>query len=288
MKKLTGITAGIVMLLVVVTITYCSKSSSSPSVPPKEVSIKTSTTLGKYLADKNGRTLYFFANDAKGQSSCTGSCETNWTVFQDSNLVASQIGDSLSLAAFITITTTEGKKQLTFRGWPLYLYTPAGTPEVAGQTAGDGLFNLWFAAKTDYTIMLTNTQLIGKDGNHYKSDYTLGEGNTTYFTNWKGLTLYVFKKDSANINKFTKPDFSNNVTFPIYDTTAIVIPSILNKTLFSSTNVYGHHQLTYNGWPLYYYSLDSTTRGNNHGITIGGIGTIWPVAVKDIAAAPHQ
>jgi predicted lipoprotein with Yx(FWY)xxD motif len=286
MKKLTGIITCFVLLFITLSIADCSKNSSS--VPPKEVSIKTSATLGKYLADKDGHTLYFFANDSKGQSSCTGSCETNWTVFRDSNLVASQIDDSLSLTDFVTITTSEGKKQLTFRGWPLYTYTPSGAQEGAGLFGGEGLFGLWFAAKPDYSVMLTNTQLIGKDGNHYKSDYTLGDGATTYFTDSKGLTLYVFKKDSANLNKFTKPDFSNNATCPIYDTAAIVVPSILDKTLFSITNVYGHHQLSYNGWPLYYYSLDSTTRGNNHGITIGGIGTIWPVAVKGIAAAPHH
>lgn len=286
MKQLTVNTVGILLLLFSLSIADCKKSDSS--VPPKEVSIKTSTSLGKYLADKNGHTLYFFANDSKGQSTCTGTCETNWTVFRDSNLVATQIGDGLNLSDFVTIVTSEGKKQLTFRGWPLYTYTPSGTAEAVGSTTGDGLFGLWFAAKPDYTIMLTNTQLIGKDGNHYKSDYTLGDGNTTYFTDAKGLSLYFFKKDSANLNKFTKPDFSNNATFPIYDTADIVVPSILDKSLFSITNVYGHHQLSYNGWPLYFYSQDSLTRGNNHGITIGGIGTIWPVAVKGITAAPHN
>ncbi len=41
-----------------------------------------------------------------------------------------------------------------------------------------------------------------------------------------GVTLYTFKPDSFDTNKYTKADFSNNATWPIYDTTKIVVPSL--------------------------------------------------------------
>ena len=36
-----------------------------------------------------------------------------------------------------------------------------------------------------------------------------------------------------------KNDFSNNATWPIYETNKAVVPSIIDKTLFASTNVFG-------------------------------------------------
>ena len=114
---------------------------------------------------------------------------------------------------------------MTYKGWPLYTYSPAGSdgygnnaniPEKAGSTKGDAVGNVWFIAKPDYTIMFANKQLTGLDGNNYKSDYSIGVGKTVYFTNDKGRTIYTFANDSFNINKFTKPDLSNNAIFPIY------------------------------------------------------------------------
>lgn len=99
--------------------------------------------------------------------------------------------------------------------------------------------------------------------------------------------MYTFKPDSFNINKYTKADFSNNPTWPVYDTTLVVVPSTLDKTLFSSITVYGKKQLTYKGWPLYYFGPDANTRGNNKGVSVPVPGK-WPVAVKDMTGAPHK
>ncbi|HMH23307.1 MAG TPA: hypothetical protein VK563_16090 [Puia sp.] len=250
------------------------------------MSLKTSATLGSYLSNSKGQTLYFFANDANGLNNCSGGCATLWTASTSTAaLTADSLGTGLNLTDFGVVT---GGAQLTYKGWPLYTYNPGGSPEASGVVSGDGFGGIWFVAKPDYSIMLANTQLIGSDAIHYKSDYTAGDASTTYFTDAKGGTLYIFKKDSANHNKFTKADFSNNTTFPIYDTvTTLAVPSVLDKTQFTSTTVFGKVQLSYKGWPLYYFGADAGTRSSNKGITIGGIGTIWPVAVLGLPAAPH-
>jgi len=36
----------------------------------------------------------------------------------------------------------------------------------------------------------------------------------------------------------------------------VVVPSILDKTKFGSINIVGRTQLTYKGWPLYYFGQD--------------------------------
>ncbi|WP_374173407.1 hypothetical protein [Flavobacterium tructae] len=265
----------------------CSNDKDNTTVTPeakKEIALSTSTTLGSYLSDKDGKSLYFFATDAKGQASCTGGCEAVWPPFYVDNLTAEKLSSGLTLSDFATITTTSGKKQLTYKGWPLYYYAPSvngtNTPETAGQTTGDGVGGVWFIAKPDYSIMLVRSQLLGHDGKNYKSDYTVGDGLTTYFTDAKGLTLYTFKNDNFKKNNFTKADFSNNAVWPIYETDKIVVPSTLDKSKFSVITVFGKSQLVYNGWPLYYFGQDANVRGANKGISFPS-PAVWPVPVKD-------
>jgi len=270
----------------------CNKNDNKVAAPaPKEVSLQMSATLGNYLVDKQNRTLYFFSDDPNGQDSCTGGCQAYWPIFNVDNLTADKLGDGLSMSDFSSVTSVSGQRQLTYKGWPLYYFAPLGTnntnvQEAAGQTRGEGVNNEWFVAKPDYTIMQVDAQLVGHDGKNYKSDYTEGIGKTTYFTDDRGLTLYTFKFDSLNRNKFTNPDFSNNSVWPIYETNKIVVPSTVDKTKFGSITVFGRTQLTYNGWPLYHFGQDGQTRGFNKGISFPAPG-YWPVPVPDIAQAPQ-
>lgn len=254
----------------------------------KEVSLSTSATLGSYLSDKDGRSLYYFSTDANGQASCTGGCEAVWPAFVVDNLTADKIGTGLTFSDFATITTASGKKQVTYKGWPLYYYAPSvngtNTAEAAGKTTGDGVGGVWFIAKPDYSIMIVRSQLVGHDTKNYKSDYTEGDGLTTYFTDAKGITLYTFKNDNFKKNNFTKADFSNNAIWPIYETDKIVVPSVLDKSKFSVITVFGKSQLVYNGWPLYYFGQDANVRGANKGVSFPAVG-VWPVAIKDAALA---
>jgi predicted lipoprotein with Yx(FWY)xxD motif len=282
------------MSVVTITATSCSKNDNKVSAPtpaPKEITLQTSGTLGNYLVDKQNRTLYFFSNDPSGQDSCTDGCQAYWPIFNVDNLTADKLGDGLSLSDFGSVTSVSGKRQLTYKGWPLYYFAPlvngTNVQESPGQMRGEGVNNEWFVAKPDYTIMQVNGQLLGHDGKTYKSDYTEGIGKTTYFTDGNGLTLYTFKFDSLNTNKFTKPDFSNNNVWPIYETNKVVVPSTLDKTKFGSITVFGRTQLTYNGWPLYYFGQDGQTRGSNKGISFPAPG-YWPVPFADIGQAPHN
>jgi predicted lipoprotein with Yx(FWY)xxD motif len=293
-KMKTKFSKGVVLPLLMLGIISCNKSEDGGVVVPDntpDISIKTSATLGQYLTNKQGQTLYMFANDADGLSTCTGACETLWPLF-NVDLTLAKLDASLAVADFGSITTASGRKQTTYKGWPLYTYSPSsadgygGTSnnaEPAGSTRGEGVNNVWFIAKPNYTIMLANKQLTGADGNNYLSNYTLGAAKTLYFTGAKGRTIYTFTVDSFNINKFTRPDFSNNATWPIYEQDQIVVPSILDKTLFGSITVAGKKQLTYKGWPLYYFGQDST-RGQNKGVSVPVPGR-WPVAVKDLTEA---
>jgi predicted lipoprotein with Yx(FWY)xxD motif len=274
--------------LIVIATPSCKKDNTPVAIPRTDIHLDTNTLLGAHIVDKDGRSLYYFSNDVNGQSNCAGGCLTAWPIYF-ADTVTTTYGAELTSSDFKTITTTGGAKQTTYKGWPLYYYAPAGITEAAGEVKGEGIGNIWFVAKTNYSITVANFQLTGANGVNYMSDYTPGDGLTKYFCDGKGNTLYAFGKDSAYKNKFTKPDFSNNPVWPVYETENITVPSTVDKTLFTVIDVFGKKQLTYKGWPLYYYGPDAGVRGINKGISVptSAIGKVWPVVNSNSPLAPR-
>jgi predicted lipoprotein with Yx(FWY)xxD motif len=289
MKSSFKIILSTIVLLTTV-LTGCKHDVNNPSsATTVQVKLATSTTLGTYLTDKDGRSLYFFSNDAAGYSTCLGGCEVVWPIFNVENLKAEQLASGLSITDFKNIISASGKRQIAYKGWPLYYYAPTvnGTnvPEAPTQTLGEGVGGIWFVAKPDYTIMLANAQLVGHDGKNYLPNYTEGVGKTVYFVDSVGVTLYSFMRDKNSTNTFTRSDFTNNTVWPIYETDLVVVPSTLDKALFGSISAFSKKQLTYKGWPLYRFGQDNGLMGFNKGISFPTPG-VWPVAIKNAPAAP--
>lgn len=294
MKRLS---IGFLLVVTVFSLTFfgCKKSTDNQNQMVYEITLSTSPTLGQYLVDKDGYTLYFFSDDYKGRNSCPGGCAAVWPYYNAGMLTQANIGNGLILSDFDTIHVN-GTAQTRYKGWPLYYYAPSmagsygsssNVREAPGLIGGDAVGNVWFVAKPDYSIMLAKGQLVGSDGKNYTSSYVEGLGTTLYFTDSKGITLYAFSKDSAKMNKFTHADFSNNSVWPIYESNQVVVPSILDKTMFSSMMVYGKIQLTYKGWPLYHFGGDNNVMGSNKGVSVP-IPGIWPVVVQNLMNAPSK
>ncbi|NJD77199.1 MAG: hypothetical protein FIB08_08925 [Candidatus Methanoperedens sp.] len=191
-----------------------------------------------YIVDNSGKTLYMFANDIMGDSKCTGSCINIWPVFYQEKIAVSS---GLNSSDFGAITRDDGMEQTTYKGWPLYYFSSDINP---GDIKGEGFNKLWFIAKPDYTILITD-----KD-------------NMKYIVDAKGNTLYNFSKDM--------PDVSNCKgnclqTWPVFYAENIVAPSIMNISDFDViTNSEGSKQTTYKHMPLYYY-INDTKRGDTNG-----------------------
>src|SRR6187200_517356 len=49
-----------------------------PSQSGADLGVANSAEHGKYLVDATGKTLYMMAKDAKGTSSCSDACATQW------------------------------------------------------------------------------------------------------------------------------------------------------------------------------------------------------------------
>ena len=268
--------SSLVVLLLSVPFFGC---SDDDSVNTGLVSLQPSGSLGDILVDGNGRTLYVFTKDVSGQSLCTGGCLSDWPIYFAPNL---QPGPGIDISDFTTITRSDGASQTAYKGWPLYYYTPDGI----GDTNGEAVGNVWFVAKPNYSIMLADAQLVGHDGKNYTSTYQEGVGETQYFVDAFGRTLYTFIVDYKDQNNFTAPDLSNNGVWPIFDVDIDALPSTLNASDFGEIDVYGNSQLTYKGNPLYYFGQD-TQRGENKGVSFPSPG-IWPVAGPQTTVAPKE
>ncbi|SKB29809.1 Predicted lipoprotein with conserved Yx(FWY)xxD motif [Parapedobacter luteus] len=251
----------------------CSDDDPEPEPETMGIRLQVHTTFGQVLTDGAGRALYFFALDADGNSACAGNCLSLWPPYHHD---AAAPGEGIDREDIGTVALADGTMQTTYKGWPLYYYSGDGNP---GEITGDGVGGNWFVAKPDYTVMLVSHQLVGGDGTAYTADLTPGEGLTAYLVDAYGRTLYGFRNDRYNTNNFTNPDFSNDGVWPIYDATLQTVPSAVNRDDFASITVHGRTQLTYKGWPLYYFGQD-VARGETKGIDFPAVG-VWPVLGPD-------
>lgn len=94
--------------------------------------------LGSYLADADGKTLYWFMKDTSGKSACAGQCVEKWPVFFRETVTPPA---GVNVNDFGFITRDDGLKQSTFRGYPLYYFA---ADKKAGDTAGQGMGSSWF------------------------------------------------------------------------------------------------------------------------------------------------
>jgi len=92
------------------------------------------TGLGKTLVDSKGHTLYLFKKDSRGKSRCTGSCATFWPPLRATGKPTVGSGAHSSMVG--TIKRSDGRRQVTYNGHPLYTYAGDSAP---GQTGGQGL-----------------------------------------------------------------------------------------------------------------------------------------------------
>ncbi|MBP3964939.1 plastocyanin/azurin family copper-binding protein [Paenibacillus lignilyticus] len=98
----------------------------------------TSATLGNYLTDANGRTLYYFDKDTAGSSVCEGTCLANWPAYLATGTHAPT---GVASSDFGVITRTDGSKQSSYKGYPLYYFVK---DSAHGDVNGQGLNNVWY------------------------------------------------------------------------------------------------------------------------------------------------
>jgi predicted lipoprotein with Yx(FWY)xxD motif len=115
------------------------------------VNVSESTDFGPILVDGNGMSLYVFLADTQngGASTCGADdgCAEEWPPLVSQG--APVAGDGVDASMLGTITRDDGTMQVSYNGWPLYLFHEDA---VAGDTNGQGLDEfggLWFLISPD-------------------------------------------------------------------------------------------------------------------------------------------
>jgi predicted lipoprotein with Yx(FWY)xxD motif len=233
--------------------------------PGASVSLGKNDTLGSFLVDDKGMTLYLFTKDTPNTTVCYDKCATAWPpLLTTGNPVA---GEGVDASKLGTTNRTDGTIQVTYNGWPLYYYEK---DKAAGDVVGQDVGGVWYVVSAAGEKMAAATVNLGKND-------TLG----SFLVDDKGMTLYLFTKDTPN-------------TTVCYDKCAVAWPPLLttgtpvagegvDASLFgTTTRTDGTVQVTYNGWPLYYYEKDKAP-GDVIGQDVGGVWYVVSAAGDQIA-----
>lgn len=109
-------------------------TSPSPSKSPAPTVSLRKGTYGKTLVNAKKMTLYVFDKDTKNKSACTGACAKAWPPLLDTKTPTA--GSGVNAKLLKTTTRSDGKKQVTYNGHPLYLFDE---DQKAGDTKGQGV-----------------------------------------------------------------------------------------------------------------------------------------------------
>jgi predicted lipoprotein with Yx(FWY)xxD motif len=223
-------------------------SAKAAGIKAARIDFATSATLGTYLVDEKGNTLYYFTKDTPNVSNCKDTCVTNWPIYYSESL---QIPAELDAANFGTIDRADGKKQTTYKGMPLYYWAKDTKP---GDTTGQGVGNVWYVINHDSIATVKND--------------TYGE----ILVDSKGNTLYMYTKDTTKDVSVCKGTCETN--WPIFYAGDIQVSGNLKAADFTTiTREDGTKQTSFKGMPLYYWVKD-TKPGDTSG---QGVGKVWYV-----------
>jgi predicted lipoprotein with Yx(FWY)xxD motif len=112
------------------------------AVEPASIKVRSNPAFGEFLVDGAGHPLYLFKADRQGQgetpseATCYGECAKAWPPLLTKGEPKASDG---AKAELISVTNRrDGSQQVTYNGWPLYLYVKdVGPEDVTGQDVED-------------------------------------------------------------------------------------------------------------------------------------------------------
>jgi predicted lipoprotein with Yx(FWY)xxD motif len=132
-------------------------ASGSASGSGSTVITTASSSAGTFLTDGSGRAVYLWVKDTGDTSTCTGACAGAWppvtatgTVTASGSAKASDLG---------TTTRSDGTKQVTYDGHPLYYFEGDSGPGTASGQGSDGFGAKWWLVSpsgSDVTASVTS------------------------------------------------------------------------------------------------------------------------------------
>ena len=117
------------------------QEAAAGTSPFYEVKTGKVSGLGTVLVNGQGLTLYMFVpDDQRGRSTCYGACASAWPPLRLPTGQSEPVAGGQAQASLLgTTARKDGGLQVTYNGWPLYLWAADTEP---GQATGQGLNNL--------------------------------------------------------------------------------------------------------------------------------------------------
>jgi predicted lipoprotein with Yx(FWY)xxD motif len=107
------------------------------------------SSIGYVLAEANGQVVYTYSKDKQnGSPTCTGSCADTWPAV--TGVPKAGPADTFP-GSFGVVKGAGGVEQITYNGYPLYLYKDAKPLS----TAGNGVAGEW------HVVMLSASDISG-------------------------------------------------------------------------------------------------------------------------------
>ena len=133
-------------------------SSASGSASSTVITTKTSSG-GSFLTNSAGRAVYLFMADSSGKSTCSGACASAWPpVVATGQPTAAGAAQSSDLG---TITRSDGTKQVTYDGHPLYYFVGDTGPGTDKGQGVDGFGAKWWLVAPSGSSITTAVTISG-------------------------------------------------------------------------------------------------------------------------------
>jgi predicted lipoprotein with Yx(FWY)xxD motif len=244
---------------------------------PAAVNVGQNADLGSFLVDSKGLTLYIYTNDTANTSTCSGTCATNWPPLLTNGAPSAGAGVTVSMLG--TITRADGSVQVTYNSLPLYYF--AGD-KAAGDAKGQGVKSVWYVIDPSGKTIITAPAVAGASSSSGSGAVVnVGQNSTlgSFLVDSKGMTLYLYTKDTPNTSNCY--DGCAGYWPPLLTTGTPVAGTGVTASLLGTTKrTDGTTQVTYNGWPLYYYVSDKAA-GDTTGENVQGVWfVITPAGVQ--------
>jgi predicted lipoprotein with Yx(FWY)xxD motif len=214
------------------------------------INLGSNDELGEFIVGDNGMTLYIYTRDPIGETVCYDRCAENWPPL----IVESE--DDLTVAegipgVFGTVERTNGDLNVTYNDMPLYYWR---RDEAPGDSTGQNVGGVWWVIAPG-DVYLQYTEELGH-----------------ILVGTEGLSLYVFLNDESGSGESACVDqCAENWPPLIVESEEVVGDPRLPGELGTIERTDGSLQVTYDGWPLYYWK-DDTAVGDTTG---EGRGDVW-------------
>ncbi|MFE2479015.1 SCO0930 family lipoprotein [Streptomyces sp. NPDC001194] len=243
-----------------------------------QLAVAQNEQIGALLTDSAGFTLYRFDKDTAKppKSNCDGDCAKAWPAVAAGDATAAAGMDAALLGE---VVRTDGSKQLTVAGWPVYRYSK---DTKAGETNGQGVGGTWFALAPDGKKAAKAAAAApaapagageAAGALTVAKDPKLGE----HIVDGNGMTVYRFKKDTAW-------PMASNCTGDCVAKWPVVPPvdkanakGIVEKGYSVLDRPDGKKQQAIDCWPVYTFTGDKKA-GDING---QGVGGTWYAVAPD-------